>query len=130
MDCHFPAVGLVPVPSHDLALSLGSGEERDGEHQRRVSVIGINPPESVTSAESLIEGEEKSGIGLWKRDRYGVQSVLAGKREKRGWESGMEDGIFVNVGLDSVVEELVCWDGGHDRNEWFVKMHQLPWYCL
>lgn len=128
MDCHFPAVGLASVPGHSQASRL-KPEEEDDPRPRRVSVIGINPPEGVTPVESLTEGEEMNGIGLWKRDRYGVQAQLAGKRAKRGWQSGMEDGIFVNVGLEPVVEELVCWDGGHDRNGWFVKMDQLPWYC-
>ena len=125
MDCHFPAVGLVPVPVQ--GENGGSYETLDSGYQR-VSVVGINPPEEVTPVASLIAGEEKSGIGLWSRDRYGVQPELAGKRVKRGWQSGMEDGLFVKVGLEPVVEELVCWNGGHDGNEWFGKMDQLPWY--
>ena len=118
MDLHFPAVGLVPV----------TVSSRQYEENRRVAVVGINPPESVTPVESLIAGEEKSGIGLWGKDRYGVQSELAGKRVKRGWQAGMEDGVFVNVGLELVVENLVRWDGGRSGNEWFDKMEQLPWY--
>ncbi|ODM14783.1 hypothetical protein SI65_09777 [Aspergillus cristatus] len=118
MDFHFPAVGLVPV----------TVSSRQDEENRRVALIGINPPESVTLLESLIAGEEKSGIGLWRRDRYGVQSELAGKRVKREWQAGMENGLFVDVGLEPVVEDLVRWDGGRSGNEWFDKMEQLPWY--
>lgn len=121
MDFHFPAVGLLPV-----TVPITS-DGMTAQHHRRVSVIGINPPESVTPAESLIAGEEKSGISLWSRDRYGVQPELAGKRVKRGWQPGMEDGLFVNVGLEPVVEDLVRWNGGQDGNEWFDKMDQLPW---
>ncbi|OJJ36460.1 hypothetical protein ASPWEDRAFT_25929 [Aspergillus wentii DTO 134E9] len=126
MECHFPAVGLVPCPS-DRGEETYKGDSG-------VAVIGINPPEEVTSETSLIEGEEKRGIGLWRRDRYGVGSNLAGKRVQRGWKTGMEDGIFVGVGLESVVEELVRWDGGQDGNQWFLRMSQLPWchssYCI
>lgn len=117
MDFHFPAVGLVPVTV---------SSKQDAEN-RRVGVVGINPPGSVTPVEILIAGEEKSGIGLWSRDLYGVQAELAGKRVKRGWEAGMEDGVFVNVGLELVVEDLVRWDGG-GGNEWFGQMEELPWY--
>ena len=83
MDCHFPAVGLVPVP-----VPAPGQEEANRSSDlgcQRVSVVGINPPEEVTPVDSLIAGEEKSGIGLWSRDRYGVQSELTGKRVKRGW---------------------------------------------
>lgn len=118
MEYHFPAVGLVPY----------SGTPGGKSDSSRVGVIGINPPEEVTPVESLITGEEKRGIGLWKEDRYGVQPELAGKRIKRGWVSGMEEGLFVNVGLERVVEELVLWDGGKDGNERFSKLDQLPWY--
>ncbi|KAI9371304.1 DUF218 domain protein [Aspergillus egyptiacus] len=108
VECHFPAVGL-----------------NDPE---KVRVVGINPPEEVTPLNDLVAGEEKRGIGLWKGDRYGVWEDLAGKRVKRGWISGMERGVFLGVGLEGVVEELVCWDGGTDGNELFPKMRELPWY--
>ncbi|GCB19757.1 uncharacterized protein C57A10.07 [Aspergillus awamori] len=107
VEYHFPALGLSDSAS---------------------TVVGINPPEEVTPLASLLAGEEKSGIGLWSRDRYGVQKELAGKRVKRGWRAGMEDGVFVNVGLEAVVEELVRWDGGEMGNEWFPKMEELPWW--
>ncbi|EHA28413.1 hypothetical protein ASPNIDRAFT_188125, partial [Aspergillus niger ATCC 1015] len=106
VEYHFPALGLSDSAS---------------------TVVGINPPEEVTPLASLLAGEEKSGIGLWSRDRYGVQKELAGKRMKRGWRAGMEDGVFVNVGLEAVVEELVRWDGGEMGIEWFPKMEELPW---
>lgn len=130
MEYHFPAVGLAPIAS----LS-GSGEEQGGEGTKGLyrckckgDVIGINPPEEVTSEASLIAGEEKRGIGLWKKDRYGVQPELAGKRAQRGWTGGMERSVFGDLGLESVVEELVSWDGGEDGNQWFPKMDRLPWY--
>jgi len=106
LECHFPAVGWAPS---------------------RVDVVGINPPPEVTSPESLVAGEERSGIGLWRGDRYGVGAELAAKRKKRGWTAGMEEGVFVNVGLEPVVERLVRWDGGASRNELFPEMEQLPW---
>ncbi|QMW33564.1 hypothetical protein G4B84_009030 [Aspergillus flavus NRRL3357] len=115
MEYHFPAIGLVPIVR-------GSGDEG------RAAVIGINPPEEVTPEASLIEGEEKRGIGLWMRDRYGVLRELKEKRVKRGWVEGMEEGLFVNVGLEEVVEKLVRWDGGISGNEWFSRMEDLPWY--
>ncbi|RAQ61693.1 DUF218 domain protein [Aspergillus flavus] len=115
MEYHFPAIGLVPIVR-------GSGDEG------RAAVIGINPPEEVTPEASLIEGEEKRGIGLWMRDRYGVLRELKEKRVKRGWVEGMEEGLFVNVGLEEVVEKLVRWEGGISGNEWFSRMEDLPWY--
>ena len=45
MQCHFPAVGLVPV-----------GLEQE-DHAHKVAVIGINPPEEITPAETLTRGE-------------------------------------------------------------------------
>lgn len=119
-QCHFPAVGLVPVPDDQ-------NEGRRETAGRAVCLIGINPPPEVTPIDSLVQGEEKGGIGLWRKDLYGVGPDIAGKRAKRGWRPGMEDGVFVNVGLERAVEELVCWDGGRG-NEWFENMHQLPWY--
>lgn len=118
MECHFPAIGLVPLCLDGQQKTLSS----------RVNIIGINPPEEVTPEQSLITGEEKRGIGLWKNDHYGVQPELAGKRAKRGWTAGMEERVFVDVGLEDVVEELVGWNGGKDGNEWFPKLDQLPWY--
>ncbi|KAL4809914.1 hypothetical protein BDV18DRAFT_156288 [Aspergillus unguis] len=106
MEYHFPAVGLDPS---------------------QTAVVGINPPEVVTPLRELVEGEEKRGIGLWKMDKYGVGQELKGKRVKRGWVDGMEKGIWVGVGLENVVEELVCWKGGGDGNEWFQRMLELPW---
>ncbi|KAE8354701.1 hypothetical protein BDV28DRAFT_130353 [Aspergillus coremiiformis] len=115
LECHFPAIGLSAV-----GRNLGG--------KITVGVVGINPPEDVTSEVSLIEGEEKRGIGLWRRDRYGVLLELAEKRTRRGWTQSIAEGLFVNVGLELVVEELVRWDGGRGGNDWFPKMEQLPWY--
>ena len=115
LGMHCPAVGLV---------SSGVSGGEDG----RVGFVGINPPAEVTDPETLRRGEEERGVGLWKGGLYGVGRELAGKRAKRGWEAGMEDGVFVGVGLEGVVEELVVWDGGIGGNEWFPKLSQLPWY--
>lgn len=117
MDCHFPAVGLLPPFPSDECSPV----------PYNISLIGINPPEEVTPAESLIRGEMLKGIGLWKQDLYGVGEELSGKRSKRGWSPGMEEGIFLNKGLEYVVEELLCWNGG-EGNELFSKMEELPWF--
>ena len=114
MQCHFPAVGLVPV---------GPEQER---YTHKVAVVGINPPEEVTSAESLDRGEAANGIGLWRQDLYGVNQDLVGKRRKRGWLPGMED-VFSNMDLGDVVLELARYDGGNHSNEWFPKRERLPW---
>ncbi|PKY00769.1 hypothetical protein P168DRAFT_242881 [Aspergillus campestris IBT 28561] len=100
MEWHFPALGLRPVFSSSTST---------------VRVIGINPPEEIAPLEGLLAGEENSGIGLWRNDPYGVLGELAAKRRKRGWVGGMERGVFVGVGLEGVVEELVCWDGDGGR---------------
>ena len=115
MECHFPSLGLAP--------RIG------GRHAEAsaVSVIGINPPEEVTPLESLVRGESGKGIGLWRRDLYGVGEELAGKRHQRGWDLGMETAVFGNVGLEEVVEQLVSWHGG-TGNEWFPRMEELPWF--
>ncbi|KAL5333346.1 hypothetical protein BJX70DRAFT_392272 [Aspergillus crustosus] len=84
------------------------------EDEDRVSLIGINPPEEVTP---LREG-----------DMYSVREELKGKRVKRGRAHGMERGLWVGVGLEGVVEELVYWDGGKSGNDLFPKMRELPWY--
>ncbi|KAJ5884829.1 hypothetical protein N7495_009339 [Penicillium taxi] len=115
MECHFPAVGLLP---HD----------EQSTDNRNISVIGINPPEEVTPQETLIQGETSKGIGLWRHDLYGVGRKLAAKRSQRGWKSGMELGIFVNNGLEEVVEQLVCWHSDKG-DEWFPRMKELPWFC-
>ncbi|KAJ5151373.1 uncharacterized protein N7482_010625 [Penicillium canariense] len=116
MECHFPALGLLPLSGREEFIDAD-----------RVAVIGINPPEEVTTAESLIQGESLRGIGLWRRDLYGVAQDLAGKRSNRGWSPGMTQQEFVNRGLEDAVEQLVCWDGGAG-NEWFPNMSELPWY--
>ena len=104
----------------------GNGSPRENT-SGVVGLIGINPPPEVTSVESLLQGEERRGIGLWKRDLYGVGPEIGGKRAERGWRPGMENLEFVDVGLERAVEELVSWDGGQG-NEWFKNMGQLPWY--
>lgn len=121
MECHFPAVGLIP-------LSKRESEDRISVSDHRIAVIGINPPEDVTSKEYLSIGEERSGIGLWREDLYGVGARLAGKRAKRGWRSGMEEELFATIDLEPVVRELICWNGGETGNDWFPRMKELPWY--
>lgn len=116
MECHFPAMGLLPCTESDIKLPID-----------KVGIIGINPPEEVTPLEVLTRGESSKGIGLWRRDLYGVGTDLAGKRRQRGWEVGMEDDIFVGLALDEAVDGLIRWDGG-DGNEWFPRMSELPWY--
>ncbi|KAJ5818089.1 hypothetical protein N7474_003680 [Penicillium riverlandense] len=119
MECHFPALGLLPITSTSTAEIFTT--ERDNA---RVTVIGINPPEEVTPVESLVRGELKRGIGLWRSDPYGVGPELSVKRRKRGWCPGMEQVSF--DGLEDVVQELICWD----KQEWFPKMEELPWFGL
>lgn len=115
MECHFPAVGLLPCTSDEQTT-----------HARNIAVIGINPPEDVTPLDSLVRGEELRGVGLWRTDLYGVGEDLTGKRRKRGWKSGMEETVFGNQGLGEAVENLICWDGGAG-NEWFPRLSELPW---
>ncbi|RHZ53132.1 hypothetical protein CDV55_102673 [Aspergillus turcosus] len=117
VECHFPALGL--------RTSFSGGE---GRASCSTAVVGINPPEEVTPLASLISGEEKSGIGLWRRDPYGVGEELAAKRVKRGWKPGMEDELFVDMELEAVVEELLRWHGGVNGDKLFPKLDQLPWY--
>ncbi|KAL4900803.1 hypothetical protein BDW74DRAFT_188044 [Aspergillus multicolor] len=107
MKFHFPAVGL------------------DGPD--KADVVGINPPEEVTPLKELVGGEALKGLGLWKNDAYGVGADLRVKRVKRGWVDGSERGLWVGVGLEPVVEDLVCWDGGNGENEWFPRIMELPW---
>ena len=114
MKCHFPAVGLLPV---DLGQEV---------YEQKVSVIGMNPPEEVTTSESLMRGELRSGIGLWKTDLYGVNECLGSKRAKRGWSNGRVE-EFSSMDIEDVVLELLRYDGGKDRNEWFSKREDLPW---
>jgi hypothetical protein len=114
MQCHFPAVGLVPI-GHEQPVYAG-----------KVAMIGINPPAEVTSLESLDRGEALNGISLWRQDLYGVDQNLVSKRRKRGWLPGMED-VFSSMDLGDVVLELIRYDGGDHRNEWFPKRESLPW---
>lgn len=120
VECHFPALGFLPITSRSTAEEI-STTERD---TARVAVIGINPPEEVTPVESLVRGELKSGIGLWRSDPCGVGPELSAKRRKRGWCPGTEKVSF--DGLEDVVLELICWD----EQEWFSKMEELPWFGL
>ena len=118
MQCHFPALGLVPVcPEQDDYTG----------YTHKVAVLGINPPVEVTSTESLTRGEAVNGIGLWREDLYGVNPDLAGKRARRGWSLGMENGIFSHLGLENVVLDLIRYDGGDYCNKWFPKRESLPW---
>lgn len=115
MQCHFPAVGLVPV-----------GPEQE-DYAHKVAVIGINPPVEITPLETLTRGEAMNGIGLWREDLYGVNPDLVGKRVRRGWSCGMENGIFSHLGLENVVFDLIRYNGGDNCNKWFPKRERLPW---
>ncbi|CDM28348.1 hypothetical protein DTO013E5_3769 [Penicillium roqueforti] len=115
MQCHFPAVGLIPV----------GPEQKDYMH--KVAVIGINPPVEVTPLETLTRGEAMNGIGLWREDLYGVNGDLVGKRARRGWSPGMENDIFSHLGLENVVSHLIRYDGHDHCNNWFPKRESLPW---
>ncbi|KAJ5369256.1 uncharacterized protein N7496_009016 [Penicillium cataractarum] len=116
VECHFPAMGLL----HRFA-------SEEVVHDPRVSVIGIDPPEEVTPIESLIRGESLRGIGLWRRDLYGVGQDLAGKRIIRGWKTEIIHELCLDGMSEPVVEQLVAWDGG-GGNEWFPNIERLPWY--
>ncbi|KAJ5135079.1 uncharacterized protein N7515_004357 [Penicillium bovifimosum] len=114
MQCHFPAVGLVPIGL-------------EGGYTHKAAVIGINPPEEITPLETLVRGEALNGIGLWRQDIYGVNRDLASKRVKRGWSSGMEEALFSDLGLEDVVLHFLRYDGGDHCNKWFPKLEDLPW---
>jgi hypothetical protein len=116
MECHFPAMGLLPRSINEQVV-----------HVPRVSVIGIDPPEEVTPKESLVQGESLRGIGVWRRDLYGVSQDVAAKRIVRGWIPGMAHELCLNGMFEPVVEQLVSWDGG-EQNEWFPNIEKLPWY--
>ncbi|KAJ5749296.1 uncharacterized protein N7511_010992 [Penicillium nucicola] len=96
MQCHFLALGLVPV-------ALGP----EGVDIQKVAVVGINPPEEVTPSETLIRGEAENGIGLWKNDLYGVNTDLMKKRVRRGWSPGIDTEMFSSLGLEDVVLDLI-----------------------
>ncbi|QQK47358.1 Rossmann-like alpha/beta/alpha sandwich fold [Penicillium digitatum] len=115
MQCHFPAVGLVPV-----------GLEQE-DYTHKATVIGINPPEEITLPDTLTRGEATNGIGLWREDLYGVNPDLVGKRVRRGWSPGMQNYTFSCLGLESVVLNLILYDGGDHCNKWFPKRESLPW---
>ncbi|KAJ5360919.1 hypothetical protein N7517_010110 [Penicillium concentricum] len=115
MQCHFPAVGLVPI-----------GPEIE-DYTHKIAVIGINPPAEVTPPEKLTRGETMNGIGLWREDLYGVNPDLVGKRARRGWSSETENDVFSGLGLEDVVLDLIRYDGGDHCNKWFPKRESLPW---
>lgn len=89
----------------------------------RVRYVGIDPPETVTSQESLIKGEEERGYGVWKGDLYGVGDVLGKKRVERGWEEEMWG--VVGEGLEDGVRGVLRWKGGGSGVE--VYGGRLPW---
>ncbi|OXV11262.1 hypothetical protein Egran_00977 [Elaphomyces granulatus] len=119
LECHFPALGF------DQEASI-NGQD-NSRASRSIHFIGINPPEEITPLKSLLAGETKSGFGLWEKDWYGVCPELAGKRKQRGWMEGVENRLFVGIGLEPVVETLVCWKGGEDGTGRFPELHLLPW---
>lgn len=138
MECHFPSLGLVPAAPRQQHRSehacrglhaSGADSTNASKTGKMVQVIGIDPPEIVTARETLLAGEEQNGFGLWVHDWYGCGPALARKRLGRGWKTGLEESLFVNVGLEPLVEDLVCWRGGRNGNEQFPGLAQLPWAC-
>lgn len=91
--------------------------------KQRVTFVGIDPPESVTSQAELLKGEETSGYGVWKGDLYGVGEVLGKKRMQRGWEEGTLD--VIGEGLEEGTRKLLHWRGGESGVE--VYGGDLPW---
>ncbi|KAL6721370.1 hypothetical protein ACLMJK_000473 [Lecanora helva] len=89
----------------------------------RVTYVGIDPPECVTSKSSLEEGEERRGYGVWKGDLYGVGEVLGGKRVGRGWREECLGGL--GEGVEEGVRGLLGWRGGESGVE--VYGGDLPW---
>ena len=71
----------------------------------------------MTRRDVLERGEEEHGYGVWKGDLYGVGGALGGKREKRGWESGLLE--VVGKGKEQGVGRLLGWRGGVDGMEVF-----------
>ncbi|KAI9805678.1 MAG: hypothetical protein M1833_005171 [Piccolia ochrophora] len=95
----------------------------------RVTFLGLDPPEEVTSRESLMKGEERRGWGVWRWDLYGVGEVLRGKRVGRDcWGTGGVEGLLNDMGGDMELEEmrgLLEWEGGGSGVE--VYQGRLPW---
>ena len=58
-------------------------ETKVDDERHRVRFIGIDPPPTITSPESLHEGECQNGHGLWKVDPYGKGPALSAKRACR-----------------------------------------------
>ncbi|KXG46582.1 protein of unknown function DUF218 [Penicillium griseofulvum] len=71
MQCHFPAVGLVPI-----------GPEQE-DYTQKVAVIGINPPAEVTPPETLTQGEAMNGIGFGEKT-FTESSLI-------WWEKGRDE---------------------------------------
>jgi hypothetical protein len=144
LECHFPAIGfsanISPHSPTDHFGDAAAGDVHLGEKNKvqekqrpRIQLVGIDPPAEITSPESLLAGEEKTGIGLWRRDWYGTRlEELAEKRKRRGWMPGMERTLFtpsVGPGLEPVVERLLIWNGGRgaEESDDFPEMEMLPW---
>jgi hypothetical protein len=124
LECHLPALGIYPSSTLTTTAAAAAATVQ-------VKVIGINPPEEITSLESLVAGEEKNGIGLWRKDFYGVGPELLAKRRRRGWTEDVERRVFVGMGLEPVVGRLVCWSPNGDDDcydaGWFPERDLLPW---
>ncbi|KAJ5220207.1 hypothetical protein N7468_009411 [Penicillium chermesinum] len=112
LECHFPAVGLVP--------QTGTSPVESNDN---ATVIGINPPPDISPLESL----RREGLVYGKKDLYGVAEDLSSKRAKRGWVPETRADLIASSGCDEVVAQLVCWDGG-TGNQWFPRIEELPWY--
>lgn len=90
----------------------------------RVTYVGIDPPETVTSQDSLFKGENERGYGVWKADLYGVGDVLGKKRTERGWDAKTLE--IVGDGLEDGVCALLRWTGGESGVEMYGG--NLPWH--
>ncbi|KAG8529458.1 uncharacterized protein KY384_006095 [Bacidia gigantensis] len=95
--------------------------------RERVSYIGIDPPEEISSRGEL-DINEAEAVGAWERDLYGVGTELAGKRRKRGWKDDLVSQLCAEGGgnaLEVEVCKLLGWGGGRDGTMVFPET--LPW---
>ncbi|KAL8895988.1 MAG: hypothetical protein Q9192_003330 [Flavoplaca navasiana] len=93
----------------------------------KTSYIGLDPPESVTSRNELLEGERVRGYGAWKEDLYGVGEVLGEKRVGRGWSVEKAGAILEKFEGEEreIIRGLLERKGGEDGKELYSG--RLPW---
>lgn len=126
LDLHLPAIGIgKPAQAVDAATALSMSQQNEQQASKTgttINFIGINPPEDITPLSELVDGEEKRGISLWKRDLYGTGEVLSRKRRERGWNDEQERAVLEGE-ENEVVKRLVRWQG----EGIFPDMDGLPW---